>query len=230
MSWSSWTRSSATTSNRPPATGRSSDNPTRPWPNAPASGSRPPAVARSGGATSRAAGLLERALELTRPARLDVVLELDLAQRSPTGRRESRRDRRCRRRTRARGRRRNRRAARARRRRLPPRCSSRPIRPSTSSSGSRGRRCRCSSRRRTTPASCTSGMRSARGREHPRPLRRLGARGGAGAPPRPPRGPAQRRTSSASMPRSSHGPRPADEALRTLDALLPENPHPRLLL
>ena len=26
------------------------------------------------------------------------------------------------------------------------------------------------------------------------------------------------------------GPRPADEALRTLDALLPENPHPRLLL
>jgi hypothetical protein len=28
----------------------------------------------------------------------------------------------------------------------------------------------------------------------------------------------------------AHGPRPADEALRTLDALLPENPHPRLLL
>jgi hypothetical protein len=28
----------------------------------------------------------------------------------------------------------------------------------------------------------------------------------------------------------AYGPRPADEALRTLDALLPENPHPRLLL
>ena len=28
----------------------------------------------------------------------------------------------------------------------------------------------------------------------------------------------------------ARGPRPADEALRTLDALLPENPHPRLLL
>jgi class 3 adenylate cyclase len=28
----------------------------------------------------------------------------------------------------------------------------------------------------------------------------------------------------------AHGPRPADEALRTLDALLPENAHPRLLL
>ena len=28
----------------------------------------------------------------------------------------------------------------------------------------------------------------------------------------------------------AHGPRPADEALRTLDTLLPENPHPRVLL
>ena len=51
------------------------------WPSARASGSRPPAAARSGAATTRAAaGLLERALELTRPAHLDVVLELDLAQ------------------------------------------------------------------------------------------------------------------------------------------------------
>jgi len=41
----------------------------------------------------------------------------------------------------------------------------------------------------------------------------------------------QRRTDLFRLePAFVHGPQPADEALRTLDALLPPNPHPRLLL
>ena len=53
--------------------------------------------------------------------------------------------------------------------------SSRPTLTSTSSSGSRGRRCRCSSRPKTTPGSHGSGSRSARRREHARPVRGVGA-------------------------------------------------------
>ena len=85
-----------------------------------------------------AAGLLERALELTRPARLDVVLELDLARRSPhrDGAKAAAIADAAAERARG-GRRRDRRGARPRRRRLPPRVRSRPTRPSTSSSGSR---------------------------------------------------------------------------------------------
>ena len=79
--WSSWTRSSATTSSRPPATSTSSDNPTTTL--AERAGERLAAAGRRAlwrGDERAAAGLLERALELTRPARLDVVLELDLAE------------------------------------------------------------------------------------------------------------------------------------------------------
>ena len=108
--------------------------------------------------------------------------------------------------------------------------SSRPIRQSTSWSSSRGRRCRCSSRRRTTPAwryvwdALGYGVANWRGRFEDwahaaeQALRHARLAGQAQLGPL--------------LPRSAlvYGPRPADEALRTLDALLPENPHPWLLL
>ena len=218
-SWSSWTRSSATTSSRPPATSTSSDNPTRSWPSARASGSRPPAGARSGAATTRAAaGLLERALELTRPARLDVVLELDLAQARVPDSREGRSDRRRRRRAGAGGRRRDRRGARPSSRRLLPR----PLRGrsgrSTSSSDSRERRCRCSSRPRDHAGlvhvwiALGFGVANCRGhfedwaQAAEQALRHARLAG-------------QRSSSLFGLARALIlGPRPADEALRTLDA------------
>ena len=160
---SSWTRSSATTSSRPRATRRSSGQPTESSRSARARGLPLRAAARSGAGDQRAQPpLLERALELTRPCRLDVHARA--------------RPRRCS----------------SRRRRERPRRSPRPppserarpgdepgealarvvaaearaelretIRTSTSSSGSRARRCRSSSRQETTPAWCTSGSRSA---------------------------------------------------------------------
>ena len=139
-----------------------------------------------------AAGLLERALELTRPARLDVVLELDLADGAlPSGRREGRRDRRRRRRAGAGGRRRDRRAARPRRRRLPPRV----LRDRPGRRRARAARAEGAAAARAGGEPRRPGARLARarlrGRELPRPLRGLGARGGAGAPPRPPRRTAQ---------------------------------------
>ena len=75
------TSSSATTSNRPLATSWSSGKPT---PTLAERASERLAtagrVALGRGDEQAAAGLLERALELTRPARLDMVLELELAQ------------------------------------------------------------------------------------------------------------------------------------------------------
>ena len=109
---SSWTRSSATTSSRPPATRRELGQPIptladRAAARLAAAGRRA-ALAR--GQARRAAVLLERALELTRPLRLDVLLEVDLAatpfiagraprsrdraRRRPSGRCRARRDRR----------------------------------------------------------------------------------------------------------------------------------------
>ena len=106
--------------------------------------------------------LLERALELTRPSRLDVVLELDLAHAVSTrdapaavAVADAAADR-----------------ARdagddgellARSALATSGCGSGPIQPSTSSSSSRGRRCHASSRQATTPASPTSGSCSASG-------------------------------------------------------------------
>ena len=66
---------------------------------------------------------------------------------------------------------------------------------------------------------------SLRRRELPRPLRGVGARGGTGAPPRPASA-GQRCHPPRFEARSSCGPRPADEALRTLDALLPDSRTP----
>ena len=77
---SSSTRSSATTSNRQPATSPSSGNPTPPWPSGQRSGSPPPVGARKARLDGRAAlALLARAVELLRPHRLELALELDAA-------------------------------------------------------------------------------------------------------------------------------------------------------
>ena len=178
-----------------------------------------------------AAGLLERALELTRPTRLDVVLELDLGQaisdETPQGRSSA-----CRRRRRAGsiGRRRNSRGAR------PCRCRLLPRLLRGRSGDRRGgvtrarRRCRCSSKPTTTPGLCTSGMPSTMGvfnwrchyedyahaAEQARHHARLAG---------------QRRSDLFRLDSALvYGPRPADEALRTIDALLPDNPHPSVLL
>ena len=70
---------SATTSSRPLVTRPSWGSRTRRWRSGRASGSRPPAAALSRADERRRCPLLERALGLTRPLRLDVHLELDLA-------------------------------------------------------------------------------------------------------------------------------------------------------
>ena len=109
------------------------------------------------------------------------------------------------------------------------RCS-RPIQQSTSSSGSRGRCCRCSSKQKTTPASHMSGSCSASGSR----TSAAGTRTGRTRRSRQLRHArlAGRRTIGLFSVGDAlvFGPRPADEALRTLDALLPENPHPWPLL
>ena len=154
----------------------------RRWPTAPVSGSPPPAAARSGAGDDRAAaGLLERALELTRPVRLDVVLELDLAERDlRRGRHDGAAAIADAAAERARGQPATTtgEAARPCRRRLLPRLTSRPIRPIDELETARARRrCRCSSRQTTTPASCyvwdVLGFGVA---NCARPLRGLGAR------------------------------------------------------
>ena len=105
-------------------------------------------------------------------------------------------------------------------------CSSRTIRPSTSWRRSCERRCRCSSRPRTTPGWCTSGMRSTFGVANWRCRFEDYAHASEQAL-RHARLAGQRRSDLFRLDSAlAYGPRPADEALRTLDALLPENPHP----
>ena len=139
-----------------------------------------------------ASGLLERALELTRPTRLDVVLELDLAEtlsqrdsakaaaiadaaaeRARTAGDETGQ------------------AARPGRRRLPPLV----VRGRSGRRRARAARAHGAAAARAGGGARRPGARLVRarlrGRELPRPLRGLCARGGAGAPPRPPGGPAQ---------------------------------------
>ena len=175
-----------------------------------------------------AAPLLERALELTRPLRLDVHLELALAVAQQVPRAAS--------------------SA------LPSRRPSGLARPTTRS----GRHSPWSSppalrsqfaddpavdelerlARAALPLleqaedDARTGMglvRARRRRERPRPLRGVGAGRRAGPPPLPARRPAP--LQAAGLPQALVlGPRPADEALRTLDSVLPANPHPGALL
>ena len=184
--WSSWTRSSATTSSRPPATSRSSDSPI------PRSRSAPGIASLAAGQRAldrederAAAGLLERALELTRPFSLDVHAELDLAAgscRSPSEPHASptRRP-----------------SVHARPATRPPRLSPARWRFTTASWSSPGRR--TSSRRSSSTRAAGWKWRRSRGTglrlvgtrlrrgEHARPLRRLGCGIPAGAPPQPAR-------------------------------------------
>ena len=148
--------------------------------------------------------LLERALELTRPTRLDVVLELDLATAlsNRDGAKAAAIAAAAAERARAAGEETGELLARVGA--AYHRSSSRLTRPSTSSSNSRARRCRCSSRRKPRRPGARLVRARLRGRELPRPLRGSCARVGAGTPPRPPRRTAQLEL-SASRTRSPSG-------------------------
>ena len=195
----------------------------------PATDSLPPAGEHTGVATAAAPPrLLERALALTRPHRLDVHLETTLVEvlywhRCCAGDRSRRR---CRRACGARG-------ERGRQRRSPDgRRSSAGTWPAgsarTSSSGVRGRRCRCSKPPETTTASCRRGTCSL-GREHARAASRIGrerANRHCGTPVAQERG---MHTVCLAIPLWA-GPRPASEALATLEALSGEDSYPAELV
>ena len=221
--------SSATTWNKPPATRPSSVNLTRtgrarrraargrrpPRPLARRQSSAPHAAARTGARADPAA-------PARRPSRARPRALRETPQRSSRDRRRGGRAGSCGRRRAGRG------TCPRRRRRIALVFRGRPCR----------RRARALTRaalpllerQETTPDSSTvwdalgSASRTYRGR-----FEECGAGSRAGDPPLSARR-ATHSSSSASSRRARRGPRPADEALRTLDSMLPANPTPRTLL
>ena len=177
-----------------------------------------------------ATGLLDRALSLTRSHRFDLRLEVELADALDLDRsRASRRG--CRRRRRTRGSRRNcrRRGARARGRRAgaiqkwPVLARRVGAVGSGGAAAARGRR----GRRRPLPRLGCAGL----GGQHARRVRGLGIRDGARNAARRPRGASVARLADDdACGRAPARPRPAGEALSTLDAVLADHSYPGGLL
>ena len=227
---SSWTSSSATTWSRRLGTRPSSASPIPKL--AERAGERLAAAGRRAlwrGDSRAAEPLLERALELTRPLRFDVHLEVDLAEVSASAEpQKGAATRRSGRRAGTGGGRRGRRGARARRGRavqIDFRCRPRGRR----AGGARARpRCRCSSGRRITRGSRSLG-RARRASRAARSLRGAGTGVGAGAPPRPSRrqtaGDTSRTVASARSRAAAGGRGAASARCGSLRC-----PHPGLLL